>query len=206
MAIEAPAGRTLAEPDVRAAVEDLVGRLKSAPGVATVADPYQAKTVTERVAMAQMSYRVPATDVTEGDRAALRAAADPAQHAGFTVEFGGDAIQGVPGSQATEGVGVLIAALVLAITFGSIVAAGLPLLTALIGVGVGMAGVLTVSGFADLNSNTPVLALMLGLAVGSTTRCSSSPATGTNSPGGTTRNWPPGGRWAPRARRWCSPA
>ncbi|NIH87894.1 MMPL family transporter [Amycolatopsis granulosa] len=166
VAIEAPAGRTLAQPDVRAAVEDLVGRLKAAPGVAAVADPYQAGTVTERVAMAQMSYRVPPTDVTDSDREALTSAAGPAEHAGFTVEFGGDAIQGVPATQATEGVGVIVAAIVLAITFGSIVAAGLPLLTALIGVGVGMAGVLTVSGFAELNSNTPILALMLGLAVG----------------------------------------
>ena len=52
------------------------------------------------------------------------------------------------------------------ITFGSLLAAGLPLLTALIGVGIGMGGLLTVSGFTELNTNTPVLALMIGLAVG----------------------------------------
>jgi RND superfamily putative drug exporter len=47
-----------------------------------------------------------------------------------------------------------------------LIAAGTPLLTALIGVGIGMAGITTASGFLDLNSNTPVLALMIGLAVG----------------------------------------
>ncbi|GHF06822.1 membrane protein [Amycolatopsis deserti] len=166
VAIEAPDGQTLADPAARATVEDLVGKLKSAPGVAAVADPYQAKTVTERIAVAQVSYKVPAPEVTDSDREALKSAANAAKSAGFTVEFGGDAIQGVPATEATEGIGVIVAAIVLAITFGSIVAAGLPLLTALIGVGVGMAGVMTVSGFVDLNSNTPILALMLGLAVG----------------------------------------
>ncbi|MGI6872607.1 MMPL family transporter [Amycolatopsis sp. 3B14] len=168
VAIEAPDGQALTDPAARATVEELVGKIKTAPGVAMVADPYQARTISAdgRIAMAQVSYKVPATDVTDSDREALKSAADAAKSAGFTVEFGGDAIQGVPATEATEGIGVIVAAIVLAITFGSIVAAGLPLLTALIGVGVGMAGVMTVSGFVDLNSNTPILALMLGLAVG----------------------------------------
>ncbi|MFD4193292.1 MMPL family transporter [Amycolatopsis thermoflava] len=168
VAIEAPDGQALTDPAARATVEELVGKIKTAPGVAMIADPYQARTISAdgRIAMAQVSYKVPATDVTDSDREALKSAADAAKSAGFTVEFGGDAIQGVPATEATEGIGVIVAAIVLAITFGSIVAAGLPLLTALIGVGVGMAGVMTVSGFVDLNSNTPILALMLGLAVG----------------------------------------
>jgi RND superfamily putative drug exporter len=52
------------------------------------------------------------------------------------------------------------------ITFGSLMAAGIPLLTVLIGVGIGMAGIISASSFLTLNSNTPVLALMIGLAVG----------------------------------------
>jgi len=166
VAIEAPEGTTLADPATKATVEELVAGLKTAPGVATVADPYQSGAVSERIALAQVSYKVPATDVTDSDREALTSTADAAKSAGFTVEFGGDAIQGIPATEATEGVGVIVAAIVLAITFGSVVAAGLPLLTALIGVGVGMAGVMTVSGFVELNSNTPILTLMLGLAVG----------------------------------------
>ncbi|GAB3571734.1 MMPL family transporter [Amycolatopsis endophytica] len=168
VAIEAPDGQKLTDPAAQATVEEMLAKVKTAPGVTMVADPYQAKTVSAdgNIAMAQVSYNVPATDVTDSDREALKSAANAAKGAGFTVEFGGDAIQGVPATEATEGVGVIVAAIVLAITFGSVVAAGLPLLTALIGVGVGMAGVMTVSGFVDLNSNTPILALMLGLAVG----------------------------------------
>ena len=54
----------------------------------------------------------------------------------------------------------------LVVTFGSLLAAGMPILTALLGVGIGVAGVLSLSGIANISSSTLTLALMLGLAVG----------------------------------------
>jgi len=65
-----------------------------------------------------------------------------------------------------ELIGLLVAGLVLALTLGSLLAAGLPLVTALIGVGVGVGGAFTLSSVIDLSAVTPVLALMVGLAVG----------------------------------------
>ncbi|MEV4054436.1 MMPL family transporter [Amycolatopsis sp. NPDC049688] len=166
--IEAPAGTTVTDAKGKAAVEALVGQLKTAPKVAAVVDPFQAQSISpdRRVALAQVSYGAKAYELTDEDRQALQAPADAARAAGFTVEFGGDAIQGVPATGATEGLGVAVAAVVLIITFGSLVAAGIPLLTALIGVGTGMGGIFLASGFLELNSNTPILALMIGLAVG----------------------------------------
>ncbi|WP_262402353.1 MMPL family transporter [Actinomadura sp. CNU-125] len=67
---------------------------------------------------------------------------------------------------AGEIVGVGVAVVVLLITFGSLVAAGLPLLSALAGVGVGMAGLYALTGPLEIISTAPVLALMIGLAVG----------------------------------------
>ncbi|SFK81169.1 MMPL family transporter [Amycolatopsis sacchari] len=168
VAVEAPAGQKLTDPVNQATVERLVERLKTAPKARAVTDPFQSKMVSPdgRVALVQISYGVQAYELTEGDREAVMAPAGPARQAGLTVEFGGDAIEGMPETGATEGLGVVVAAIVLTVTFGSLLAAGLPLLTALIGVGVGMTGILTVSGFTELNSNTPILALMLGLAVG----------------------------------------
>ncbi|WP_020671524.1 MMPL family transporter [Amycolatopsis nigrescens] len=168
VAIAAPEGQKLTDPANKAAVERVVAELKTAPKVAAVADPFQAMAVSPdgKVALAQVSYGVQAFELTEDERDALQAAGDPGRQAGLQVEFGGDAVQGAPETQATEGLGVIVAAVVLAITFGSLIAAGLPLLTAGIGVGVGMAGITTVSGFMELNANTPILALMLGLAVG----------------------------------------
>jgi RND superfamily putative drug exporter len=66
----------------------------------------------------------------------------------------------------TEGLGVLVALAVLAVTFGSLLAAGMPIVTAILGVGIAMAGVLSVASFTDVSSSTPTLALMIGLAVG----------------------------------------
>lgn len=66
----------------------------------------------------------------------------------------------------SEAVGLAVAAIVLLVMLGTLVAAGLPLLMALVGVGVGVAGSLALSPLIDMQSITPVLALMLGLAVG----------------------------------------
>ncbi|MEU0534877.1 MMPL family transporter [Amycolatopsis tolypomycina] len=166
--IEAPAGTTVTDAKGKAAVEALVGQLKTAPKVAAVVDPFQAQSISpdRRVALAQVSYGAKAYELTDEDRQALLDTANAGRAAGFTIEFGGDAVQGVPATGATEGLGVAVAAVVLVITFGSLLAAGIPLLTALIGVGTGMAGIFFASGFLELNSNTPVLALMIGLAVG----------------------------------------
>ena len=65
-----------------------------------------------------------------------------------------------------EVIGLVVAALVLLVMLGSLIAAGLPILMALVGVGVGLTGALALSTFFDMQSITPVLALMLGLAVG----------------------------------------
>src|SRR5699024_2769880 len=66
-----------------------------------------------------------------------------------------------------ELLGIAVAAVVLIITFGSFVAAGLPPLTGVIGVGIGIAGVYAATSFTDsITSMTPTLAVMIGLAVG----------------------------------------
>jgi RND superfamily putative drug exporter len=168
VAIAAPEGQSLMTPANQAAVERVVAQLKTAPKVVAVVDPFQAKAISpdQRVALAQVSYSVKAPEILDADREQLLAAANVGHQAGLEVEFGGDAIQAIPVTSATEGLGVAVAAVVLVITFGSLIAAGIPLLTALIGVGIGMAGITLTSGFLELNSNTPILALMIGLAVG----------------------------------------
>ncbi|MGN7453514.1 MMPL family transporter [Paenibacillus pasadenensis] len=67
---------------------------------------------------------------------------------------------------ANEVYGLVVAVLALLVTLGSLVAAGLPILTALIGVGIGVGGAYSISSFVPMTSFTPILALMVGLAVG----------------------------------------
>lgn len=163
----APAGEQLTSSENRAAIEQVVARLRTAPQVSEVADPFQAEAVSPdgRVALAQVGYQVPRNDLTDDDREALLAALAPGRDAGLTVEVGGDAAQPPPEQGAGELAGVLVAALVLVITFGSLLAAGLPLVTAIVGVSVSLLTVMMMSRFVELNSDTPALALMLGLAV-----------------------------------------
>lgn len=65
-----------------------------------------------------------------------------------------------------EIIGIAVAALVLVVMLGTLIAAGLPLLMALVGVAVGVGGTFALSGATDMSSISPMLALMLGLAVG----------------------------------------
>ena len=90
-----------------------------------------------------------------------------AMDSSLTVQRSGNIDQEVGiGISAVELVGVAIAAIVLLITFGSFMAAGTPLIAAAVGVGVGMLGILATASITDINSTTPVLAVMIGLAVG----------------------------------------
>jgi RND superfamily putative drug exporter len=66
----------------------------------------------------------------------------------------------------TEAVGIAIAAVVLLIMFGTFIGVGLPLINALLGVGVGVLGSLALSNAVEMMSITPILGVMLGLAVG----------------------------------------
>ena len=159
---------TLTAPAQRAAIEKAVAALAKAPQVASVADPFQTKTVSrdQQTAFATVTYPVPDPDVTDAARTGLYAAGRLAQSAGIEVEFGGGATQQAGGAAATEGIGIVVAAVVLMITFGALVAAGLPLLTALLGVAAGMTGIQIATGFFDLSASTSALATMLGLAVG----------------------------------------
>ncbi|TIC89147.1 MMPL family transporter [Nocardioides sp. GY 10113] len=86
---------------------------------------------------------------------------------GLIVEANGQgmAVMAPPGGTA-ELIGLGIALIVLLLTFGSFMAAGMPLLNAIFGVGLSMAGVTAMTAFMDLNSSTTALSSMIGLAVG----------------------------------------
>ena len=87
----------------------------------------------------------------------------------LTVKYSGNAFNGAAeGMDASaELIGIIVAAVVLLITFGSFVAAGMPLISAVIGVGIGILGVQLCTLFTDsISDMTPTLASMIGLAVG----------------------------------------
>ena len=87
---------------------------------------------------------------------------------GLTVEAGGDLVKKGPGELLGVGeiTGVVVALIVLVVTLGSLIAAGMSIITAVVGIAVSMAGLFSLSHVVELNSTAPTLAVMLGLAVG----------------------------------------
>jgi len=163
----APDGQTIA--DNQAVIEKTVTEAATGAQVASVVDPFQAQAVSKdgKTAYATVTYRVKSSDLTDASKKALEDALTQAKDAGLTVEVGGDALATQPAAGGpAEGIGIAIAALVLLITFGSLAAAGLPLLTAILGVGIGMASILALAGVFGLSETTGTLATMLGLACG----------------------------------------
>ncbi|CAL9522536.1 Membrane protein YdfJ [Streptomyces sp. enrichment culture] len=165
----APGGEKVTAAGNKKAVEKAVAGLGDGTQVANAVDPFTAQTVSKdgTTAFATVTYKVGAGDLTDASRSHLERTIDQARDSGLTVEAGGTALaaEGGPGGMA-EVIGVAIAAVVLLITFGSLAAAGLPLLTAVIGVGVSMATILALAGALGLSTTTGTLAMMLGLAVG----------------------------------------
>jgi RND superfamily putative drug exporter len=165
--VAADEGATLADPANAAAVADLVSRLGSAPQVDGVSPLDDRSTSPDgRIGIVEVTYAVGGDGVSRAAQDGLLDAVDDAREAGLTVEVGGNAVDGGPELGNAEIIGVVVAALVLLVTFGSLVAAGLPLLTALLGVVIGFSGIGLVSAVVDLPSAVSTLALMLGLAVG----------------------------------------
>jgi uncharacterized membrane protein YdfJ with MMPL/SSD domain len=163
----APEGEKLTDPENKAAVMETVERAEQAPEVTAVMDPYESKAITKdgRIGFADVVYPVAAEEVDDKSADALEAAAEPARDARLQVEFGGGVITDESESPA-EAVGMMVGFLVLAITLGSLLAAGLPLITALIGVLLGTGGITALSGAIEVSETAPILATMLGLAVG----------------------------------------
>ncbi|MGI5452317.1 MMPL family transporter [Streptomyces sp. CA-249302] len=165
----APEGQKVTATENKQAVERTVTELGDGSQVAGVADPFKSAAVSKdgTTAYATVTYKAASSDITDASRAALEQATHQARDAGLKVETGGSAMDsgGGPGGVA-EIIGISIAAVVLLITFGSLAAAGLPLLTAVLGVGLSMFTILTLSDALGLSTSTGTLAMMLGLAVG----------------------------------------
>ena len=152
----------------RAAIGKLVAAVADGPQVANATSPFGTNAVSkdQSTAYATVTYKVASDDLTDASKTDLTKAVEQARDAGLTVEVGGSALETEAGQGFGEVLGVLVAAVVLLITFGSLAAAGLPLLTAILGVCVSLAGITAVSSAFGFSSTVGELAMMLGLAVG----------------------------------------
>ncbi|MDE3725042.1 MMPL family transporter [Nocardiopsis sp. N85] len=118
-------------------------------------------------ALVMVSFTDEQMDIPQETRDAVMAVFEDDPVPGTTVDFNSDMAQSLPTLFGpAEVVGVVVAAVVLVIMLGTLVGAGLPLLTALVGVGIATLIAMSLSGVLEMASVTPILGLMLGLAVG----------------------------------------
>ncbi len=158
---------------VRARVESMLTRVAALPHVTGVVSPYGARGARAispdgRVAFATVNFDEPANVLPTSSVQRVIDVATAAATPQLQVALGGQAIEAVqkPSLGAATAVGLLAAIIVLLVTFGSFVAMGLPILTALLGLGtgIGLAGI--ASHAIDMPNFSTELAAMIGLGVG----------------------------------------
>ncbi|MFD9187036.1 MMPL family transporter [Streptomyces phaeochromogenes] len=165
----APEGHRVTEAPYTAAIARAVAEAERAPQVSEVVDPQSSGAVSgdRTTAIVQIQYPVQTAEVRTSSVDAIQDAARTAETDGLRTSVGGSVFnsKGVHVGP-SEIIGVAVALLVLVVTFGSLLAAGMALLPALIGVAVGLAGLLALAPAVSVSSTAVTLALMLGLAVG----------------------------------------
>ena len=166
---EAPGGSTLES--YKAQIKAGLEKLSHVDGVLGVVSPFdnaRALSGDKTIAYAQLQLHDGTGVISKATTAEIGSVVDSMKANGLMVAMGGDVIDKAPGEILGVGeiAGVLLALLVLVMTLGSLVAAGLPLIVALMTIGVSMAGLFGLSQVIDISATTPVLAIMLGLAVG----------------------------------------
>ena len=174
--VVAPEGEPIDITEIQDPVEDAVETINDLDGVAEVMSPFDdmmgdgAINDDENAAIITVQMDEPMTDVPDEEKDALAAAADDLADQlpeGSQSAIGGELYSNeFPSVTVTEAVGVIVALLVLVLTLGSFIAAGMPLVNALVGVGISTLLIFAATAFGEINSTTPMLSLMLGLAVG----------------------------------------
>ncbi|GAB2738197.1 MMPL family transporter [Nocardioides pakistanensis] len=163
--VHSPDGVT--DREVRDAVETALAEVRGQDGVAAAESPYDARqpmvSADETTAMATIRFDERAKDIDDSQIADAQDAFDdvPAQ-----VEFGGPALDGESGPSGSEVIGLAAAVIVLLLAFGSVFAMLVPLLTAVMALGLGMGLIHLLAAEVSIGTAGPVVAAMIGLGVG----------------------------------------
>ncbi|MEU6860088.1 MMPL family transporter [Glycomyces sp. NPDC046736] len=169
-------GLPLTDESNAAVIDDLTAVMAESPQIAGVTSPFATDEAgnpigmlsaeDQTIAVMKVAYAEPGMELDEDTITYLEDAIEDAEDQGVRVEVAGDVLQTMPHTGATELIGIGVALLVLVVTFGALLAAGLPILTAVLGVALTTAGILAATSFMNVSESTGTLASMIGLAVG----------------------------------------
>ena len=162
----APSGVRLTAADA-ATVATLSQALAEVSGVRSATDPFTApvRTLSPDGRIGYVPVTLAADSASEATKDGIATALRPARDAGLQVEASSD-LAPEPASSSSSAIGIVIALVILLVTFGTLVAAGLPLLIAILGLAISLTAIHAATAFVAVNSVAPTLAILLGLAVG----------------------------------------
>lgn len=157
--------------DQKNAIEALITKVGAVDGISLAVSPFLSSAFISEsgtIAYAQIQMTEQTGSVSEQTLSDVQSIINDTRSQSLQIEMGGDLVSSTPGEiiGVGEAAGVVIALVVLVMTLGSLISAGMPILSALFAVGVSMAGLFSLSSLLEINATTPVLAVMLGLAVG----------------------------------------
>jgi RND superfamily putative drug exporter len=169
---KAPAG--VETPAVKKKMEGVFAEVEKLPHVSEVASPYNeggagAVSKDGEIAYATVQFDVTNDKLNNDEAKKIIKISQATQTDGLQVELGGQPIEEARSEEEQDSsfmIGLLAAVVILLITFGSVVAMGLPLITALFALGVGLGLVTLGTHVVDTAEFAPQLALMIGLGVG----------------------------------------
>ncbi len=153
-------------------IDGVVKNIEEVHGVATVVNPFETQGLAiskdGTIAYATVSLEHEAGSIDDSTTSAIEKIVTKTRSNSLAVEMGGDVVNKMPGEILGVGEvgGVIFALVVLIMTLGALVAAGFPIIVAIVSVGAGTMGLFGLSHVVTISSTTPVLAVMLGLAVG----------------------------------------
>ncbi len=163
----------ITSPKVQPAIAESVANLEKLPHVVSVTDPYgplgpAVISKNGRITLVTVQFDVAAQQLPKDIYDQITTATAPAADAGVRLAYGGAVIDysHQPPSGNADLIGLLAAVVVLLFAFGSVVAMGLPITTALFGLVVGFSLIKIVAAFTDIGTLAPTLAQMIGLGVG----------------------------------------
>jgi len=161
----------ITSPAVRARVTNALTPFERAAHVTAVSNPYQVPgqiASDGHIAFATVQFNVASTKIPNSEALALMNDARAASGHGVTFRLGGDVVDlaETPYGGPTEGIGIGAAAIVLLIAFGSLLAMGLPVVTAILGIGAGLSLIALLGHVVPAPSFSPIIASMIGLGVG----------------------------------------
>lgn len=167
--LEAKDGQKVTDPAEVQRVNSMLEDVQKADKhITAVANPYQSKTISRDLTtlFADVTFNEKVTSVSVAQRDKVKNIAKKLTHDGYKVTFTGNLSVAPAVDGSAEAVGMVIALILLLILLGRVVAAGLPLVSALFGLGVSIMGFGLSTQFFDITSTALSLATMLGLAVG----------------------------------------